>query len=479
MQTSQPRREGSDGVRPGTVAVGGCAPVALPLLLLAARTALAAGIEHPDVGTLSIGRGGAYAAAPSDGLAMFYNPAGLADQRGFRVTLDASLSWQGLTFTPPGGQTVSNGEGGFLVPALAASYGLGPVRWLRGLTFALGATGPSAIGKESYPDAGPQRYALIKSDYFIAYYSGSVAAAFTRWLSAGVTFQLVQGRAEFSQAVWSGPGMDTEPVYDSLARVKVSSSLIPTAVFGVSARPTPPLALGLSYRPGFDFLAHGTLTTQPPEMLAGPLNIMIQGDQTDFFVAFPDVIRLGAQYQLGPRWLVEADIVAERWSRLHTIEIRPQGITLTSSGYPTARPLPTIVFQKDFEDAVSFRVGGDFVALPGRLTVRAGYLHETSAIPLRSVSVDFGNWQRDMVSLGGTVALWPGVTASVAYAHHFLADQNVTDSQVVQVISPCLATPDCTEPAPTVVGKGRYTGSLDVASLSLGLVLDDLRAARH
>ena len=104
--------------------------------------------------------------------------------------------------------------------------------------------------------------------------------------------------------------------------------------------------------------------------------------------------------------------------------------------------------------------------------MRAGYLHETSAIPLKSVSVDFGNWQRDVVSVGATVKIWRGIDASVAYAHHFIADQNVTNSQVVQVVTPCV-TPACTDPAPTVVGNGLYKASLDVASLSLGMTLDD------
>lgn len=54
--------------------------------------AFAAGIEYPDNGTLAIGRGGAYAANPEDGLAFQYNPAGLAQQRGPRLTLDARMS---------------------------------------------------------------------------------------------------------------------------------------------------------------------------------------------------------------------------------------------------------------------------------------------------------------------------------------------------------------------------------------------------
>ena len=122
-------------------------------------------------------------------------------------------------------------------------------------------------------------------------------------------------------------------------------------------------------------------------------------------------------------------------------------------------------------------MGGDYVLLPGRLTLRAGYLHETSAIPTTSVSVDFGNWQRDAVSVGGTVQVWRGVNVSFAYAHHFIQDQHVTNSKVAQVVTPCLTMAGCMNPDATVVGNGDYSASLDVASLSVGVILDDLR--RH
>jgi long-subunit fatty acid transport protein len=443
--------------------------------LFAAGRARAAGIEHPDIGTIAIGRGGAYAAAPTDGMALQYNPAGFAGQTGWRLTVDSSLSWQALRFAPADGEApVSNTAGAFWVPGGAVSYGLGRIGPLSGLTFALGATGPSAIGKETYPDQGAQRYALIKSDYFIGYYGGAVAASYGRWLSVGVTFQLVKGTARFSQAVWTGPAAGTDPAQDAVAHIDVASGFIPTGVLGATVRPTARLALGLSYRPRFDFLAHGTLTTGNFSTAAQVADVQQIGNSTDFFVSFPDVIRLGGQYEFTPRLLVELDLVAELWSRLSTIEIRPQDIAIRSDAFGISKPLGNIVFQKDYQDSVSLRLGGDYALLPGRLIARAGYLHETSAVPLRSVSVDFGNWRRDVLSVGGSVLIGRGVHADVAYAHHFLATQTVTGSQVVQVVTPCV-TPGCTAPPPTAVGNGVYSGSLDVLSLSLSLVLDELR----
>jgi long-chain fatty acid transport protein len=431
----------------------------------------AAGVEHPDVGTVALGRAGAYAADPDEGLALIYNPAGLGRQAGLRATLDANLAWQRLTFTPAGGGAAASNEAPpFLAPAAIVSFGLGAVGPLAGLTFAAGVAGPSAIGKLDYPAAGAQRYALVSSDTQIAYGSAAVAAAFNRWLAAGVTFQLVKGTARFTQDVWSGDAAGTNPAEDTLAHVDVTSGFIPTAILGVTARPTERVAVGASYRRGFTFDASGSLTTDLPAP-ARAIGAHQIGTNTGFSLPFPDVVRAGVLARPRPRWLVEADLVYERWSTLRSLALLPRGIVIASDNLGTSKPLPDIVFQKNFDDAFSVRLGGEHELVPGRLTIRAGYLHETSAVPLASTSVDFPNWERDVVALGASFAVpRTPVTLDLAYAHHFLPSRTVSASAIKQVVTPCL-TPGCVDPAPTVVGNGAYEASLDVLSASLRLAL--------
>jgi long-subunit fatty acid transport protein len=422
---------------------------------------------------VALGRAGAFAANPYDGFALQYNPAGFADQTGWRGTLAASWSWQGLTFAPAGGgPSASNSASPFLEPGGAISYGFGPVGPLPGLTVAVGATGPSAIGRLSYPANGPQRYALISTDFFIVYYSAAVAAKILSWLSAGLTLQFVHGTATFSQAVYSGMTMGTDPANDAIAHVDVSNGVTPTFVLGVTVKPLPWLAVGASYRPHFTFSADGTLTTDLPASAAA-IGAMQVGNSATFKLALADVFRVGAEARLIPRLAVEADVVVERWNPLESIEILPHGITVTSPNLGTSKPLPDIIFPKNFDTAVSVRLGGDYDLLPGMLTVRGGYLHETSAIPLSSTNVDFGNWDRDMIAVGAsyTIPRWsrlPDLTAifDIAYAHHFLGTRTVTNSTAAQVVTPCLF-PGCTDPQPTIIGNGTYSGSLDVLAISL------------
>jgi long-subunit fatty acid transport protein len=447
------------------------ASLTLVACLAIAPVAGAAGVEHPDVGTIALGRGGAYAAEPDGGLALIYNPAGLARQTGLRATLDANLAWQRVTFAPDdGGPAVSNDAPPFLAPAAVVSYALGAVGPLAGLAFAAGVAGPSAIGKLQYPASGAQRYALVSSDTQIAYWSAAVAAAFNRWLAAGVTFQLVQGTARFTQVVWSGDSPGTDPAGDALAHVDVTSGLIPTAVLGVTARPTERVAVGASYRRGFTFDASGTLDTDLPAA-AQALGAHQVGRDIGFRLPLPDVVRVGVLVRPRPRWLVEADVVYERWSTLRAITLPARGIVIASDNLGTSKPLPDIVFPKSFDDAFSVRLGGEHELVAGRLTVRAGYLHETSAVPLASTSVDFANWERDVVAVGASLAIPRApVTLDVAYAHHFLPDRTVTASGITQIVTPCL-TPGCTDPTPAVVGNGGYSAALDVVSVSLRLAL--------
>ena len=286
----------------------------------------------------------------------------------------------------------------------------------------------------------------------------------------------MQGTARFTQAVWSGDSAGTNPAEDALAHVDVSSGLIPTAVLGVTARPTERVSVGASWRRGFTFDASGTLVADLPEA-ARAIGAHQVGTNTGFTLPLPDVVRVGVLVRPRARWLVEADVVLERWSTLRQITLSPHGIMIASDNLGTSKPLPDIVFRRNFDDAFSVRVGGEHELVPGRLTVRAGYLHETSAVPLRTTSVDFPNWERDAVSVGASIAIpRTPVTLDVAYAHHFLPTRTVTTSAIMQVVTPCV-TPGCSNPTAAVVGDGAYAASLDVLSASLRFALGAMGAA--
>jgi long-chain fatty acid transport protein len=450
--------------------------VAALLSCLVPGIALAGGIEHPDNAAYSIGRGGAWAANPDGGLAFQYNPAGLAQQKGLRLTIDSQLVFTDLKFTPAGGgAAIENEAGPFFAPAAAISYGLGEVGPLSALTIAVGATGPSAVGKLEYPINGAQRYALISSDYFIGYYSLALAATYNKMISLGLTGQLVHGTAKFKQAIWSGEGGEAgrlQQTNQAISTVDVESDMIPTGVVGLTVTPMDGLAIGLSYRPRIDFEATGTLKTELPAGLQGLAEQ--QGESAKLVLLFPDVVRFGVQYDLMKELRAELDVVYEGWSKLETIQVQPEGIVIHDNIRNRDAPLTDIIFQKDFRDTWSVRVGGDYQLLPERLAVRLGYLYESSAIPKRSTSVDFPGWgPRNVVSVGASVRAF-GAFLDLGYAYHIMPDRTVTNSNVKQIVAPCTAN-NCTTPEGAVVGNGDYSSAQQVFGASIRVPFDDIK----
>ena len=375
-----------------------------------------------------------------------------------------------FTSTSIKGDPIENSANPFLGPSGALSYGLGAVGPLSELTLALGATGPSAIGIVKYPDKGVQRYALTNTDYFIGYYSASVAGGWGDWLRFGVTGQLAHGSAKFSQAVYSGVFSSTDPAQDSYATFEGSNGVLPTGVLGLTLLPRSDLAIGLSWRPAMDFAADGTLKTQSPEW-AKALATQV-GEQAQLQLKFADVVRLGLQYKPSPAWDVELDAVYERWSVLKEVRVHTKDVTVVPASAPD-KPVkvPDIVFPHDYTDTWSVRLGGDYQLLTNRLTVRGGYLYESNAAPSKYVSVDFPNWARHVASVGASVRLF-GAFVDLAYAHHFVDTQVVTDSGVVQQMSPTM--PGFDPVKTTVVGNGTYEASMDILSLSLRVPIGDL-----
>jgi long-subunit fatty acid transport protein len=163
--------------------------------------------------------------------------------------------------------------------------------------------------------------------------------------------------------------------------------------------------------------------------------------------------------------------VYERWSVLKEIQVRPKNITVNIPSLSVSAPLENVVMTKNFNDSYSVRGGADYQVIPERLTVRGGYTYESSAIPSAYTSVDFFGWGRHIAAAGLSVQLW-GAYLDVAYAHHFIATRNVTDSKVTQVTTPDIGTG---RPPSSVVGNGTYQASLDVVSLALRIPFSELR----
>lgn len=454
--------------------------------------AWASGYEYPENGAKGLAQGGAFAADPTDGTALYYNPAGLADQTGTRVLLDGHFVWLSTAFQRLGvdgkamGDAVHNAYAPWIAPFLAVSHQIIPH-----LTVAAGIYGPSAYGALRYPDPrkiaptffdknpnndptdttnistqAPQRYMLIDSNIIVLYPSLAVAWAPTKWLSLGVTGQVVLGNTAFTQAIYAGLSPGEDPGSDAIAALSVTNKPAFTGIFGIQIRPAEGLVMGFSFRPKFQTTGDGTLDVTFNDSLKGLLDTLgagLVGNKATLTTDFPNVYRFGtAVHHHG--WEGELDVVYEEWSAVHSLVVHPD-IKLKFGGQET--PLPDIKIPKNWRDAVSFRLGGKVdlkraYGLHVPLTIRAGYTYSDSAIPPSTLGIDFIDGTRNQLSVGATYDLgWLGITLT---ASHIFQDQiTVGGSDVLQQVS----TPPGVSYPGSVVGNGTYDASTTLLVLGL------------
>ena len=242
--------------------------------------ARAGGFEVPDNGTEALGRGTAFAAKASDGTALEYNVAGLANQRGTRVLFDGKIDIDNESFsragaypgTPPQTPwgntfypTVSNQGVPFFAPFVALSTDFG---YFDRLTFAVGAFGPSGAGNPVYPyglsngEPSPARYDILASESTMILPTAAVAYRLADRIDVGAAFHYVMASFNLSNTAYVDIGCAERRVLPVRRhqRSVATVGLTATGSAGVMLHPDSWLDLGVNVRGPMTINGQGTIS---------------------------------------------------------------------------------------------------------------------------------------------------------------------------------------------------------------------------
>lgn len=416
-------------------------------LLLAPLPAQAAMTYVPDTGTVARSRGGAYAAAAEDGIAIVYNPAGFADQKGKRVYFDVTVlqlnsSFQRADDANGSYKKVTNSGAPKISPTLVYSMPFGEkLNWHIGLAGAVGVN-------MKYPKAGPQRYTTQELVPQQLTYSTGVAYRFHPMVAAGLTVGAMYITNETSVAV---TGATAEPFEDRQtdidATLSVENPMVPVGILGVKVTPIPNVEIGLSYRPPVTANLEGTYETDPVDPNGSPGSYDVT-----LVVPLPQIIRSGVRY-VQPGWDVELDLVMEDWTT------RDQD-TIKGRNGDRVGIVEKVEVIREGQAAYSVRLGGSY-KLGEALKLHAGLLHETSGIPTNRWSVNVYDGPKTGLGLGTTYAINEkfGVSGNLSYLQ--VAKTTVKDSKVQQ------RSPLPSQGGLHTVGNGTYDGAYMFGGISL------------
>ncbi len=440
--------------------------VALVAALLWSSAAVAGGFYTPPHGVRTLGRAGAAVAGFSDLNALWYNPALLAGIEGHHVMVDLTLVSQQMTFEraprllPNGEQRFHEAVSNDAPPAPVPQLGYASNFGLDGVVFAVGAFAPNgATGR--FPETGPQRYTLVSSEgSFLLALEVAIAVKVNDWfwIGGGIQNNMVSLNTINVLSGFPGTIGDPEdPDFDILQRTTVTSLFNPSANMGIKLMPSPSWSVGLSAQ--LPVRVEDKQAVVETRLPTNPLfdEAVVNGDTVEGAFNLPFILRAGVRYQQ-PRWDIELDVTAEFWSTLDEIEITPNNIEIENVPGVGVIGVGALNIPREYQNNFSVRLGGDWEVLVDKLTVRAGALYETTAIPSKTLSVLMLDMDKVAATVGLSWQLSPTVAMDLGYGHIFYLGGEVDDSVVVQL------NPTNPEGA-IVVANGNYEASADLFGL--------------
>jgi long-chain fatty acid transport protein len=292
---------------------------AITVLLLAAPTASrAAGLYLYEIGTPSVGLASAgYTTRAGDAETLFTNPAGMALLEKHELLVGTQLLYGNFTFSPGPGTTTSGGNGGnalgflpggslFFVADVAPKVrvGLGVAQYFG-----------SAV---SYDEGWVGRYYGQKGLLLGVSFLPTASYKINEWISVGGGLNLMWGIMRSSIAVNNVlPGLADGQVQANSGAFGVGGNL------GVLVEPVKGTRVGFTWlsQVYLPFKATPAWSGLGPGIEAALRLTGLLDTPIDLGVTLPNRLMLGVRQEIGPEWVVMADLGWESWSQFGEVEV--------------------------------------------------------------------------------------------------------------------------------------------------------------
>ncbi len=408
----------------------------------APRAASAQTLDLPGAGAPStVGRAGSGVVAADDGASLWLNPAGLARRSAWRVQLGLTWVTRSGSFRSAESFNPSPAEarqlaGPSVVPALAVQGGLGErvvvgVSWLQptDLSFAWPTPDPAlVVESEAQDQADRPRYPARYAAGALSLRSrGAAAATAVRalpWLALGASAWLLHVEASQARSIWGGQGPITSvPNLATAFDLQLETSargFVPGGAVGVLIAPLDApleLAVAISWTAGAELTGTPTLSDsrgRPPGGERYVTATVAPGARATISLPGPVVARAGVRF-FGERLSLETSAAVARGGAA-TPTWRIDGVTLAFDGAGSG-PLTAVPLGATLRDGWSLGAALDADAVPGFLTLTAGWSYARGVVTRGSQSPALPVLDAHTVALGATVRQGDySVVLGVSYA---------------------------------------------------------------
>ena len=383
--------------------------------LAASVSAFGAGFSIFEQGAKASGMAGAFVATADDPSAIFYNPAGLAQQREMSILAGATFINFSNEFTgDPNSEYTSGTEGKydrhtFVPPNM---YGIIPIG--DNLTFGIGAY--SAWGlRTDWADPWVGRFISRDADLKTMSVQPTIA-----WQTGDGRFA-VGGGVEYRRArVFLNQNIPlpflnpfTQRVSD-IGNARLASEYGHDLAYnvGILFKPSERFRIGASYRTATDIDVEGEadftqISTGNAQLDQAVAATFPQDDQITATIPFPSVAAIGVAFSPIDRLDLELDITHMTWSRFEALAVDFEN-----------QPARSFVREQNWEDSSAYRLGANIEA-SAEWDVRLGALYDQNPQPVEAVSPLLPDSDRLGYTFGAGWHRGPLVADFAAFILHF------------------------------------------------------------
>lgn len=417
-------------------------------------------------GARSLGQGARYA-APDDGGALFSNPAGLAFTKD-QWFMDGTVTFMQGEYTrvDSGGNVQPTTEVDATplpIPMFAYVDDFGFEDFTFGAGFAVPNIVPLGYQTTDATKPEPQRYSILSMDGS-AFGHMMIGAAWTpvENLSLGLTAQLVTGLfvSEVALSACDGTLCVTpeNEEYDSVTQFSLLFAA-PTASLGVSydlgwAR------VGTAFTLPHTISGDANMKTRLPSAPAFR-NARVDGDTAEMTLKMPWIWRSGVEFRPTENIRAEVAFAIEGWSVQDRLSVTPKNVWLRDMIGIGDMELGGQDIPRNMKNVYSVSVGGAY-DITESFGITAGANYQTDAFEDDYFSALTLDSEKLVVGVGVNVQVVEDVFLDASYGHVFMADREVTNSQVQQANPVRPAYPD-----DVFVGNGSYEMEADTIGLGL------------
>ncbi len=364
--------------------------------VLVPAAAFAGGYAIPNENARDLALGQSATADQDGPEAIFLNTAALAGPEGLAISASGELLVNQTTWSDPALGTADLIPQANLPPTGAVSFSS---KLSNGMGWGVGVgAGVPGGGALVWPNGwqGQEFIQSVKQQVFLI----GAGAAFQPlpYLKIGATFLRYQAEEELHQSI---NYLD----HEGDAALGLSGG---ASTFGLAAEfkvPTIPLKIGVEYKHsgalGLTGDAH--FSNVPPAFTP-----MIHDQGVSEALTVPNVLDVGAAYEVMPHLKVMFDYTFERWS------VYNQDKFVGTDGF-------TVVVPRNYNDAHIFRFGGEWKHVPflPALTLRLGFIRSLSNQPTDTVSPSLTDGDSTALSVGAGYNILKNLRVDLGYQHAF------------------------------------------------------------